>query len=107
MLDNPVGDMSGEKNPMFGRHLKAWNKDIKGEESHNWKGGIHKRIDGYVRVNIKGKRFLYHRVLTNAKDGQVVHHIDHNPSNNSIENLKVFNSQSEHVVYEKTVSVNS
>jgi hypothetical protein len=33
-------------------------------------------------------------------EGRVVHHIDHNPSNNNISNLMVFDSQSEHVKYE-------
>lgn len=88
---------------MFGKHPNAWNKGIKGEKSHNWKGGIHKRKDGYVRININGERILYHRYLLNEKitDTDVVHHIDHNPSNNSIENLMIFNSQSEHIKYER------
>jgi hypothetical protein len=96
-------DLSGANNPMFGKHPVAWNKDIKGEECHNWKGGVHVRKDGYVRINIDGKRVLYHRHILSdrLKGGNVVHHIDHNPSNNSPENLMVMENQSEHVRYER------
>ena len=76
---------------------------MKGEDCHNWKGGIHKRSDGYWRINIDGKRYLQHRVLAGLKDmiGKVVHHKDGNPSNNDLINLKVFDNQAEHVKYEK------
>lgn len=101
-LNNPSKhrDLSGENNPMFGKHPNAWNKGVMGKDCHNWKGGLHKRKDGYFRININGERFLHHRVLVKAKDGQIVHHKDHNPSNNSIENLMLFNNQSEHVRFE-------
>lgn len=91
-------DLSGEKNPMWGKHLKAWNKGIKGEACHNWKGGLHTRKDGYVRINIGGTRKLYHRHLleTELKEKNIVHHKDHNPSNNHTSNLVVLESQSTH-----------
>jgi len=85
---------------MFGKHPIAWNKDMKGEECHNWKGGLHKRKDGYYRINIDGERKLYHRHILDIKDKSVVHHKDHNPSNNSIDNLMVFNTQADHVKFE-------
>lgn len=83
---------------MYGTHPTAWNKGKKGEESFNWRGGIHTRKDGYVRINILGERHLFHRYLLKDKldDKKVVHHKDHNPSNNDIENLEVLGSQSEH-----------
>jgi hypothetical protein len=64
----------------------------------NWKGGISKRKDGYVRINIDGNRQLYHRYILKdkLKNGQVVHHKDHDPSNNDISNLAILESQSEH-----------
>jgi len=85
---------------MYGKHHIAWNKDIKGEKCHNWKGGLHKRKDGYYRININGERKLYHRHLLGLDKGKVVHHKDHNPSNNSIDNLMVFENQTEHVKFE-------
>jgi hypothetical protein len=97
--DNPSKhrDLSGKNNPMFGKHPVAWNKGMKGELCHNWKGGLHKRFDGYYRINVNGERFLLHRFITKADKGQVVHHIDGNPENNSVENLIVCESQSEHI----------
>jgi endogenous inhibitor of DNA gyrase (YacG/DUF329 family) len=106
MVDNPSKhrDISGDKNPMYGRSQTAWNKGIRGEHAHNWRGGIHKRTDGYVRINVDGKRKLMHRHLLEESgvklEGKVVHHKDHNPSNNELSNLMVFDNQSEHVKYE-------
>lgn len=101
-IENPLRDRSGEKNSMFGKHPTAWNKGLIGEESHNWKGGITTRKDGYVRIRINKKRYLLHRFLKGVHliKGKVVHHLDSNPSNNSLENLMVFDSQAEHVKYE-------
>jgi len=96
-------DLKGEKNPMFGRHPKAWNRGMKGERCFNWRGGVHRRKDGYYRVNLNGKRKLLHRHLMEKGGvklaGKVVHHIDNNPSNNSLENLIVYDSQSDHMKY--------
>jgi len=91
-------DLSGENNPMYGKHPVAWNKGLKGEESHNWRGGVSKRKDGYMRINIDGERHLLHRYLLKdkVKEGNVVHHKDNNPSNNKISNLEVLQNQSEH-----------
>lgn len=105
-INNPSWkrDISGKNNPMYGiknPKLKEWNDKHKGENNPNWKGGLHKRKDGYYRINIKGKRYLYHRYLLKLLDeGKVIHHIDHNPSNNEMSNLMIFNSQAEHVKYE-------
>jgi hypothetical protein len=96
--DNPSKhrDLSGENNPMFGISRVAWNKGLKGCDCHNWSGGIHKRKDGYYRININGIRYLYHRYLLGVKDEKVVHHINSNRSDNRLENLKVLANQSEH-----------
>ena len=99
-VNNPSKDrdLSGKNNPMWGKHPIAWNKGLKGKNCHNWKGGIHKRKDGYFRINIKGKRHLLHRFLLkdSLKEGNIVHHKDHNPSNNDIKNLEVIKNQKEH-----------
>lgn len=99
-IDNPSWkrDLSGEHNPMFGKHPIAWNKGKIGIDCHNWTGGIHKRKDGYIRVNVRGKRYLQHRYLLKdlIDNKKVIHHKDKNPSNNSIGNLQILSGQSEH-----------
>lgn len=101
------GDLvSGERNAMTGR---------KRELSPTWKGGKKHRKDGYIRVIAPGdhpfpceitdsaKYILEHRLVMEQHLGryllptEVVHHIDNNPSNNAIENLQLFSSQSEHI----------
>lgn len=91
-------DLSGINNPMYGKHPIAWNKGLKGELSHNWKGGIHTRSDGYVRIRIDGKRKLLHRHILEEllQEGNVVHHKDGNPSNNELSNLEILKDQSTH-----------
>lgn len=83
---------------MWGKHPKAWNKGLIGEFSHNWKGGVHKRKDGYYRIRVNGKRYLLHRFLLKdrLKKSNVVHHKDGDPSNNNLTNLVVLKSQAEH-----------
>ena len=110
-IDNPSKhrDLSGENNPMWGVHKVSWNKDKKGEMAHNWKGGVHKRKDGYVRVSINGKRYLQHRLVVKDRITdryQVVHHIDGNRSNNSPSNLMVVKNQAEHARLHKTHATN-
>lgn len=99
-INNPskFRDLSGKNNPMYGKHRIAWNKGQKGSSCFNWRGGIHARKDGYIRINIDGKRHLLHRYLLKKalKTGNVIHHKDKNPSNNSLENLVIMNSQAEH-----------
>ena len=70
-----------------------------GGKSPTWKGGVYQRKDGYIRVTIKGKSFLQHRYMLKDKlnGDSVVHHIDKNPSNNSIDNLMVFRNNAEHM----------
>lgn len=50
--------------------------------------------NGYIRISICGKRFLLHRLVWtyhngDIPDGLVVDHLDRNPLNNQIENLRV------------------
>lgn len=58
-----------------------------------WVGG-----NGYMYYQKgRGSKVLYHRLLTLAEPGQVVHHIDGNRLNNHSTNLQVMASQSEHI----------
>lgn len=82
-----------DKNPMFGK---------RGEQTHNWKGGIVSDGNGYLITRkpdwytgrARSDYIFYHSVvmcealgITEIPAGFSVHHIDHNPLNNSINNL--------------------
>lgn len=84
-------------------------ENLNWDKNGNWKGGVIKRKDGYILIRIAsipqkatGARYkLQHRVVMERKLGrpllrsEVVHHINHNKSDNRIKNLKVI-SQSKH-----------
>jgi hypothetical protein len=98
-------DLSGENNPMYGKGylLAGENNPMYGRKGKNcpaWKGGRHKRNDGYIRINVDGRRVLEHRkILLDFGidlEGKIVHHKDQNKSNNDILNLEVI-TQSEHI----------
>ena len=112
-------DISGSKNPMYGRKRTGKDNPMFGktrEQCVRWKGGRKVRKDGYVVIAVpddypnpcdcktSGTKYaLEHRVNFEKHIGrylepsEVIHHIDGNPSNNNIENLQLFSSQSEHV----------
>jgi hypothetical protein len=58
---------------------------------------------GYMRINIDGKRILYHRHIMEQslgrklKKGERIHHINGNKTDNRIENLELFKNNSEHM----------
>jgi hypothetical protein len=87
--DNPgkYFDKNGSKNPMFGK----FKNDLDGR----------KRKDGYMRICINGQRILKHRFLMMEYLGrklekwEIVHHIDGDNTNNSLENLQIM-SQGQH-----------
>ena len=99
-INNPswFRDLSGENNPMYGKTHIGCFKGIKGEKHFNWQGGLHRRKDGYFRINVDGKRYLYHRWLLKEKlkGKEIVHHKDINPSNNDLSNLEILLNQSNH-----------
>lgn len=112
-------DITGENNPMYGKGMSGSDNPMYGkvkEKSPRWNGGRKKRKDGYIFVVAPDdhpypaytkksglKYILEHRLLVEQSIGryllpsEVVHHKDGNPSNNSIENLELFSSQSEHI----------
>lgn len=88
-------------------------KGMTKDKSPSWKGGRTVTEHGYIQIyrpehpkcNQRGYIFE-HRIVMERHIGrylerkEVVHHIDHNPQNNDISNLTLFNSNSEHIKYE-------
>lgn len=83
----------GDKNPMRG---------LSGEAHHNYRGGVVSDGKGYLMVlkpdwytGRAGSKYVFKHVvvmcealgLTELPDGFVVHHIDHDPTNNALNNL--------------------
>ncbi len=70
-----------------------------GSLTRNWKGGSSRptgtvRHDGYIRINVDGRLYYAHRlvwIIFNGAipDGMQVDHIDCDPSNNKISNLRL------------------
>lgn len=93
-------------NPWWAKNLLV---DKSGSKNGMWKGGEIKRSDGYIMVRkgvisgkSKGARYkLKHRIVMEEFLGrallrsEIVHHINHDKSDNRIENLEVM-TQSEH-----------
>jgi len=87
--------------------------DQSGENNPNWKGGRMVEKGGYVLVfcpdhpNCNRHGYMReHRLVMEQKLGrylgpkEVVHHIDKNPQNNAIENLKLYDSNRDHLAEE-------
>jgi hypothetical protein len=76
-------------------------------------GSLNKQ--GYWRLNLNGKSYLAHRVIWQLSNGEipegfVVDHIDKNPSNNRLENLRMVpiavNSRNSSLYSTNTTGVN-
>ena len=88
-----------------------------GKRNPNWKGGRYKNDKGYIMINLpKHPKAKYNRpyisehvLITEAfigrflRKGEVIHHIDFNPSNNKINNLMVFPNHKEHQSFHNKV----
>ncbi len=82
---------------------------LPGELAPRWKGGLHKDKDGYLRKHspdhpsstARGYVLLHRLVMEESLDRylsgvEVVHHIDHDRTNNAPENLQLFPDQTAH-----------
>lgn len=112
-------DISGANNPMYGRGLAGETNPMYGkrlDKAPRWKGGRKIRKDGYVLVvapaghpypadtHATGLAYiLEHRLVMEQSlgryltPGEVVHHLDGNPSNNALSNLHLYASHAEHI----------
>ena len=101
------------------RKLKQQN-EMMGEKNRAWKGGVtyFKTHGNYVGVKYvrcpkefltmarKDGYVMEHRLFVAQQLGrpllrtEVVHHIDHNPTNNALNNLALFQSNQIHKIYE-------
>jgi hypothetical protein len=91
-------------------HYPVWNKGskllpkISGENSHKWKGGRFKRIDGYIcvyaphhpRVRKQVRKYIFEHILVAEKklnryltNKEIVHHINGIRDDNRPENIVI------------------
>lgn len=53
----------------------------------------------------RSRRQWEHRKIANAQPGEIVHHIDLDPSNNMIDNLHVFESPKQHAIAHRSLEL--
>lgn len=95
------------------RKMSKNHADVSGEKNGRWNGGRRIDKDGYVLIWCKEHPYAdyhgyvrEHRLVMEKYLGryltknEVVHHVDKNKRNNSVENLKVFGSTREHTKHE-------
>lgn len=109
-----------ENHPMYGRNHSDESKIMmsihrvgkyRGEKSVNWHGGTHISKDGYKYIyspyhpySTKSGYVLEHRLVMEKHIGrflnkkEVVHHIDTNRLNNSIDNLELIDGSGKHLM---------
>lgn len=74
----------------------------RGNNNYNWNGGYSIDEKGYKRIHIGNSYQYEHRLVMEKFLGrkllpsEIVHHLDHNKTNNKIENLEIL-SQSQHM----------
>ncbi len=92
----------GEKHPMFGKHhseetKKRISMKLKGTRSKQdnpaWKGGMRAYCQIIAKKNIENS------IGRKLKPEEIVHHLDFDTTNNNINNLHLFSSNSEHITY--------
>ena len=104
-------------NPSWGNWNKGLRPDITGSKHYRWKGGKAKEGQGYIYIYmpshpfaVKNKYILEHRFVAEQslgrylKPGEIIHHINDNPSDNRPENLFYFSNQNKHQLFHRRVN---
>lgn len=108
--------------PMSEEQKQRQRESMQGELNRAWKGGVtyFRKKGNYGKFKIKYVRCPKEYLAMSRKDGYVmehrllvamqverpltrmesVHHIDHNPENNSLDNLMLFSTNADHKKYE-------
>lgn len=102
-------------NDNVGQRLAHLASQRVGEKHPNWKGGRRVVGGGYILVKSnqtpsvrRNGYILEHRLVMENKTGkylnpnEIVHHIDGNVQNNSVENLLLLEDQSEHMILHRS-----
>lgn len=115
IVKNCSADCRKKDYAINGGHV-PWNKgkklpELSGDKAFAWKGGRFKNSFGYIKISMPNHPFnnsgyvLEHRLVMEKFIGryltpkEIVHHINHNKTDNRIENLKLFKNHSEHQKY--------
>lgn len=106
---------SGNISTILKKHGIEIRKDA-GENHHNWKGGKISKGDGYIGIwkpkHIRADKqgYVYEHTLVYERENgflpdvnQVIHHIDMDKTNNSIENLYLFDDSKEHAIAHRSL----
>lgn len=85
--------------------------DFRMDKNSHWKGGKTVDKSGYILVKVPNHPYANnhgyvreHRLVVEKSIGrylepdEIVHHIDDNPRNNSLENLRLYSSNAEHLI---------
>lgn len=113
----------GKGNPFYGKKHSLETRPKfahAGENNPRWKGGRKTHSDGYILLLRPGHPFAdkygyvqEHRLVMEElldrflRPEEVVHHINGDPADNRIENLRLFSSNADHLEYHRRQEVRS
>ena len=109
-INNCTKRVTARKGMVCGMHMSRFfrhrNYDFLTERARNY-GRPNLTKCGYMRICVNGKRVLEHRHIMETHLGRKltnrerIHHINHNKTDNRIENLELMSSQSEHLKHHR------